>query len=189
MGVEDGQNGALVGRVQMRGKVCEIKAAEPKESTSHTKRQGGGTKREGRSPYPPLMRQETPTVEAPVSPGPNQDFPNSLQMVPPMMVPGAYGVPPFYPVVPAPMPMYHPPYVAYPLDAPYYEVIDPIYAPTRGIPTGSITTNVAPVLATEQPPNPAYTPYAFIPVPPVSPARTSDDSPQSNEEGTSKYIN
>lgn len=188
MGIEDGQSGTLVGRVQMRGKVCEIKAAEPKESTPHARRQGGGAKREGRDPHPSMMYQEHPPMEAPVSPGPNLDFSNSLQMSQPMMVPGAYVVPPFYPVVATPMPMYSPAYVGYHPDVPYYEVLDPIYAPTRDSLAGSDTTAIAPGLVAEQPQNPAsYTPYAFMPVPPVSPARTPDDSPQSNGGGMSNY--
>jgi hypothetical protein len=127
------------------------------------------------------MYQEYPPMEAPLSPGANQDFPNSLQMSQPMMGLGAYGFSPYYPLVAAPMPMYAPPYAGYPPDAPFYEVLDPVYASTRGNPAGNVMTAIAPGLIAEQPPNAAYTPYAFIPVPPVSPAKTPDDSPQRND--------
>jgi hypothetical protein len=78
--------------------------------------------------------------------------------------------------------MYAPPYAGYQPDVPYYEAMDTVYAPTGVIPAGSVMQTLAPGLAAEQPPVP-YTPYAyaFIPVPPVTPARTPQDSPYEEE--------
>jgi RNA recognition motif-containing protein len=186
MSVADQQNTKFVGRVQMRGKMCEIKPAEPKEGNQYPRGQGGGARRGERiHSYTPVMYQpgypmealQGYPMEAPMSPEQaNQAIYNkSLHMSPPEVM--AYGPPYEYYSAP-PMPMYAPPYSGYQLDATYdyFEAMDPVYAPTGAIPVGSVMQTAAPGLAAEQLPVP-YAPFAFIPVPPVTPARTPQGSP------------
>jgi hypothetical protein len=124
--------------------------------------------------YPMEASQGYP-MEAPMSPEQaNQAINNiSLHMSPPQVM--TYGPPYEYYSAPL-MPMYSPPYPGYQPDVTYFEAMDPVYAPTGAIPVGSVMQTVAPGLVAEEPPIP-FAPFAFIPVPPVTPARTPQDSP------------
>jgi RNA-binding protein Musashi len=164
------------GRVQMRGKVCEIKAAQPKESSTYNTRgkRGGGNNKGYRSyqqPQPgyPPNEQAYPRPGYPISNGDspvNQGVPSTLPM--PTAQPVMYN--------PYGMGAYYPPSYGYPDGIhPYYE------QGAMGVYSmPSVMMATAPGPQAQQ--NEGYALYgnAFVPVREngqAAPARQEDESP------------
>ena len=164
------------GRVQMRGKVCEIKAAQPKESSTYNTRgkRGGGNNKGYRSyqqPQPgyPPNEQAYPRPGYPISNGDspvNQGVPSTLPM--PTAQPVMYN--------PYGMGAYYPPSYGYPDGIhPYYE------QGAMGVYSmPSVMMATAPGPQAQQ--NEDYALYgnAFVPVREngqAAPARQEDESP------------
>ena len=144
-----GQNGT--GRVQMRGKVCEIKAAEPKEASNYN-----GKVRRGNKGYTrPVYQQGYPVnTEAylPQSFSPNGEAPSVNQGIPstlpmpiqqPLMYP-PYGMGAYYHHPEGMHAAYHP-YVGYPQEGqPHYYEQENIEQHYGGLPSAMIATTPGP---------------------------------------------
>lgn len=175
------------GRVQMRGKVCEIKAAEPKESSGYNgkgKRVGGnynnnrGYRSYQQPGYPP-NEQAYPRSGYPVTNGDgpaavNQGVPSTLPMTDgqPVMY-NPYGMGAYYP--------HHSAATAYPPYG-YASGVHPYYEQgAMGVyPMPSTMTATAPGPHSHQDEGYALYGNTFVPVGEngyAAPARTEDESP------------
>lgn len=188
------------GRVEMRGKVCEIKAAQPKESTNYNGNRGGGRRGGNNRGYRSYQQQQQqqgyptngevyhqgyPPANGDGSSAVNPGVPSTLSGQPVMYPP--YGMGAYYPP-PAGMPgaAAYNPYMGYHAqDGHYYEhhaSVDAYGAAAPHMP--SVMTATAPGPHAQQ--NVLYG-NGFVPVggdnQEAAAARQADESPQGTSNG------